>query len=413
MVPESEVFSRERLAGYDPEVMRRSVALVVGAGALGQNTAQDLALAGLGEIRLVDRDRFEEHNRTRSPAYPLPEEQALYGLDKARAVAYKLRRLMTAPRPVMRYAQAWIQELGDGAFDGVSVIISCVDSQIARAYLSDKARQHGLPYVEAGFHAADTTLTSFPAFAADEARDAPCWRCSHPNLGSSFSCRFYAAQAEASGVIPAVQNTAAVLGGLQAEAAILALHPALTESNEARCLALNVRTWKAGSVKLSRDPKCEGMHSRLDSVPIALKTRATDTVEHLLIEMSEYFGRSARLKFPLELFAKLVWQAPCTGKGCENMADVREPEWRWRMNPLCEECGGPFPVLVGESLGSAFVYEELSMESKPEILGATCEQIGLAPLSLVEGIVEGSASAHFKMAGSLAELFEPGDAYER
>lgn len=404
-------FSRERLAGYDPEVMAGSVALVVGAGALGQNTALNLALAGMGEIRIVDRDRFEEHNRTRSPAYPLPAEQELYGMDKARAVACKLRKLMTAPRPVMRYAHAWVQELGDASFEGASVVVSCVDSQVARAYLSDKARQHGLPYVEAGFHGANTTLTVFPAASAEEARDAPCWRCSHPNLGGSFSCRFYAAQAESSGVIPAVQNTAAVLGGLQSEAAILALHPSLAESDGARGFALNVRTWKSATVTLSRDPRCEGVHCRLAAEPIALSTRASDAVEDLLREMSGHLGRGARIELPRELFAKLVWYAPCAGDGCANVTDVRAPEWRWRMSPLCEECGGPFAVLDGEPPSSPGLYTEISLDSNPEILRATCAQVGLPPLSLVAGAGEESSSVHFRLAGTLAELFQTGDVY--
>ena len=66
----NNTFSRERLAGYDPERINNSTVLIVGAGALGQNTALDLALSGIGEMRIVDRDRFEEHNRTRSPALP-------------------------------------------------------------------------------------------------------------------------------------------------------------------------------------------------------------------------------------------------------------------------------------------------------------------------------------------------------
>lgn len=406
----NELFSRERLAGYDPEVMGDSVALVVGAGALGQNTAMNLALAGLGEIRLVDRDRFEEHNRTRSPAYPLPDEQETYGLDKARAVARKLRRLMTAPSPVMRYAHAWVQELGDAAFEGVSVVVSCVDSQLARAYLSDKARQHGLHYVEAGFHAADAMLTVFPATSAEETRDAPCWRCAHPNLGDGFSCRAYAAQAEAAGVIPALQNTAAVLGGLQAEAAILALHPALAESDEALGFALNVRTWKSGAFKLSRDWSCEGVHHRLDAEPVALETKSSDTVEDLLGEMSGRLGVAARLELPRELFAKLVWSAPCARGGCVNVADVRAPEWRWRMTQFCEECGGPFPALGGELPASPVLYAEVSLESDPEVLRATCGQIGLPPRALVAGTCGDSSPVHFRLAGSLAEIFESGDA---
>src|SRR5437763_147867 len=140
----NEIFSRERLAGYEPELLAQSVALIVGAGALGQNVALNLALSGVGEIRVVDRDQFEPHNRTRSPLFPLPEEQAHFGSDKSRVVASKLRPLMTAPRPSVRYAHEWIQALGDGAFKDVSVILSCVDRPSARAYLSDKARAHGI-----------------------------------------------------------------------------------------------------------------------------------------------------------------------------------------------------------------------------------------------------------------------------
>lgn len=408
MASDNGAFSRERLAGYDPEAMASGVALVVGAGALGQNTAQNLALAGVGEIRLVDRDSFEEHNRTRSPAYPAPDEQELYGMEKARAVALKLHRMMTAPRPVMRYAHAWVQELGDGAFEGVSVVVSCVDSPLARAYLSDKSRQHGLPFVEGGFHAADVTLTAFPALAPEEARGAPCWRCSHPELGDSFSCRAFAAQSEAAGVIPAVQNSAAVLGGLQAEAAILALHPSLSESRQARGFSLNIRTRRGRPYWLTRDPNCGGLHRALEGEPVPLTTEADDTVGRLLGELGEYFGRPARLQFPLELFSQFVWCCPCTEERCENTADVRGPEWRWWMSPRCEEHGGPFPALRGDAPRSAELYQEIS-ESDTELLGVTCRQVGLPPLSHVFASGDGSISAAFRLAGSQSDLFKSGD----
>src|SRR5437870_3401583 len=114
----NELFSRERLAGYDPQIMNATKVLIVGVGALGQNTAMNLALAGIGEIRIVDHDRFEDHNRTRSPLYPTAEEQAALGMSKAKVVAARLGRLMTAPGAVVRYADKCIQELGDGAFKG-------------------------------------------------------------------------------------------------------------------------------------------------------------------------------------------------------------------------------------------------------------------------------------------------------
>jgi molybdopterin/thiamine biosynthesis adenylyltransferase len=397
--------------------MSKSAVLVVGAGALGQNTAMNLALAGIGEIRIVDRDRFEEHNRTRSPAYPLPEEQERFGMGKARAVASKLRRMMTAPQPVMRYAENWIQELGDGAFQGVSAVVSCVDSQLARAYLSDKTRQHGLLFIEGGFEAERLTLTTFPAATGEEARTTPCWRCSNPSVRGSFSCRNYAARAEAIGIIPAIQNTAAVLGGLQAEAAIIALQSRHEAIQDARGFSLNIRTWEGRTVKLATDSKCPGVHRSLEAEPIQLQTTADETVEQLLREMGEHLGAAARLWLPMKTYAKLFWNAPCTTK-CGRMAAVRSPEWRWMMDPRCSVCGGPFPAINNNALSSPYTPPELTLRSEPEVLRATCRQIGLPPLCLVGAGSENSASAFFdtdappalfKLPGALDELYQSGE----
>lgn len=395
--------------------MASSKVLVVGAGALGQNTALSLALAGVGEIRIVDRDEFEDHNRTRSPAYPLPEERSRYGMGKARAVACKLHRLMTAPRSVMRYAHNWIQELGDGAFKEVSVVVSCVDSQLARAYLSDKSRQHGLPFIEGGFEGEHVTLTTFPAVTGDEARTTPCWRCSHPGVRGSFSCRNYAARAEAAGIIPAVQNAAAVLGGFQAEAVILAIHRELQPTRRARAFDLNIRTWQSYTINLATNSKCPGTHRLFEREPIRLQTSADDTVEQLICEMSEHLGSNAWLRLPLKLYGKVLWNMPC--QKCGRMAAVHGPEWRWMMNPRCSRCGGEFPLNGAES-GSPDTYPELSADSKRDVLRVKCREIGLVPLSLFEGTCGDSASPFyddnasttlFELPGLLEELLRTGE----
>src|SRR4051794_3649516 len=108
--------------------MDRAVVLVVGAGALAQSVIPNLALPGIGEIRIVDFDEFEPHNASRSIYYPTPEEQERWGLMKAKIVAHKALSQMLATKPVMRYALVPIQHLGLGAFEGVDVVISAVDN---------------------------------------------------------------------------------------------------------------------------------------------------------------------------------------------------------------------------------------------------------------------------------------------
>lgn len=415
----NKTFSRERLAGYDPEHINNSTVLIAGAGALGQNTALDLALSGIGELRIVDRDRFEEHNRTRSPAFPLPQEQQEYGLDKAGAVARKLRPLMTAPSPVMRYANKWIQELGDGAFAGVSAVVSAVDSRIARAYLSDKARQHGLAFIEGGFERERLRLTSFPAPNGDDLRTLPCWRCSQPSVEGSLSCTSYARNADTAGVIPAIQNTAAVLGGLQAEATILAIQEELREEPGAKSFSLNIRTWQSQTVVLRADTKCPGVHHVSRSEPIKLQTTADDTVEHLLREISEHLGSPARLWLPLRTYSKLFWTAPCRNRQCGRLVSIRSPEWRWLMHPRCTSCGGAFEPVSDGARSSTYTTPEISLLSRPDVLATTGREIGLAPLTLVGAAGEDATTAHFENAappavfqlpGSLDDLFESGEA---
>jgi molybdopterin/thiamine biosynthesis adenylyltransferase len=408
MAAEAALFSRERLAGYDPELMARSVALVVGAGALGQNAAQNLALAGVGEIRIVDKDQFEEHNRTRSPAYPLPDEQERLGTSKARAVALKLRRMMTAPRPVMRYAESWIQELGDGAFKGASVVLSCVDRASARAYLSDRSRLHGLPLVEGGFEAAEVTLSCYPAVRGDEALLTPCWRCSHQQAEEqegAFSCRRYAERAEQEGFIPAIQNAAAILGGLQAEAAILALHGPHPTPLAARAFDLNIRTGRARVVKLAPDPLCPGNHRALEGPSAGLETGAGDSLAELLRELGQHFPGPPTV----ELKSPLIWSIPCTG--CKAWAAVRRPDWVWLSAPRCADCGGPFPREARRAEAGPRVYCRLTHGLNPEVLQLTCEQAGLLPLSLVEATAPGSPSKVFELAGSVEHYYKSGDTY--
>lgn len=410
MVSVNEIFSRERLAGYDPECLRRSVALIVGAGALGQNVALNLALSGIGEIRIVDRDEFEPHNRTRSPLFPLAEEQSRYGMKKARAVAHKLRPLMTASNPLVRYAHAWVQALGDGAFKGVSIILACVDKPSARAYLSDKARLHGIALIEAGFEAAEISLSCFPVVRAQAAQDAPCWRCANQETeveGGLFSCALYAKQADEAGVIPAIQNAAATLAGLQAEAAILSLHEGQCSPLGFRAMDLNIRTGLSRLIKLSTDPSCPGLHRSLDATPHKLRTLPGDTIKQLLEEVGDYLGGPPRI----ELESPLVWTAAC--QRCTRMADVRSPMWEWAMSLRCQSCQGAYPLITEKTADTPLIYYYIDSESRDEILKATCAEMGFSALALIEASVEKQPTQLFELAGSLEHLYQLGENNEQ
>lgn len=64
-----EFFDRERLAGYDRDVLNNACVGLVGCGAGANNAAQCLALAGVHELRFIDFDHIEPSNFTRAPLF--------------------------------------------------------------------------------------------------------------------------------------------------------------------------------------------------------------------------------------------------------------------------------------------------------------------------------------------------------
>ncbi|MEV6633550.1 ThiF family adenylyltransferase [Actinoplanes sp. NPDC051470] len=207
--------SRSMLAGYDPARLNAARVAVVGLGALGQNVVQNLALSGVGNLLLVDYDAFEERNATRSPFFPTGDEVARLGLGKAPVVANRAAVCATAADPSVRYAESLVQTAGDGVIRWADVVVSAVDSVSARAWLAERSRIHGRVMVEGGFAAAEFNLSAFLGTSG-----AVCYRCLNPGRQSSGSCRAYARTAESVSIIPAIQTSAAVLGGMMAEQVI-------------------------------------------------------------------------------------------------------------------------------------------------------------------------------------------------
>ena len=72
----NRLLSREELAGYESKVIRKGRALIAGQGAGGQNLQLALRLVGVQETFLIDFDKFDRSNSTRSPFFPSPAERA-------------------------------------------------------------------------------------------------------------------------------------------------------------------------------------------------------------------------------------------------------------------------------------------------------------------------------------------------
>jgi len=146
-------------------------ALVVGCGALGSVIANTLARAGVGKLRIVDRDFLELNNLQRQVLYD--EDDVAAGLPKAIAAKNRLAKINSTIEiePVVADVDHTnIERL----LSGVDCLIDGTDNFETRFLLNDAAVKLRLPWIYGGCLGAEgQTLTILPG-------QTPCLRCLMP-----------------------------------------------------------------------------------------------------------------------------------------------------------------------------------------------------------------------------------------
>ncbi|HYS03814.1 MAG TPA: ThiF family adenylyltransferase [Candidatus Dormibacteraeota bacterium] len=157
-------------------------AVLVGCGALGTVQASLLARAGVGRLRIIDRDFVEESNLQRQILFD--EEDARAVLPKAVAAVNKLRAANSLVQ-----VEGIVEDLNASTIDrllgGFDLILDATDNFDARFLLNDFAVKTGTPWIY-GACVGSYGLT-FPILPGETA----CLRCvfeSAPPPGLSPTC---------------------------------------------------------------------------------------------------------------------------------------------------------------------------------------------------------------------------------
>lgn len=140
--------------------LRQAAVLIVGAGALGGSLAEMLTRAGVGLLRIVDRDYVDWSNLQRQQLFT--EQDALDVRPKAVAAAERLRAVNSDVRiePVVADVTADnVRRL----IHGVDLILDATDNFETRYLLNDAACEAGIPWIYgACVGASGSTMTVVP-----------------------------------------------------------------------------------------------------------------------------------------------------------------------------------------------------------------------------------------------------------
>ncbi|MDD3471870.1 MAG: HesA/MoeB/ThiF family protein [Syntrophaceae bacterium] len=146
--------------------------LITGQGALGSLISILLARAGVGFLRIVDKDSPELHNLHRQILYD--ESDVLEGLTKVEAARRHLFRVSSELQIEAINAEINAHNV-DSLVNSVDVVIDALDNTETRYIVNDSALSHGIPFIFGGaVETAGNVMTIIPG-------RTPCLRCLWPD----------------------------------------------------------------------------------------------------------------------------------------------------------------------------------------------------------------------------------------
>jgi molybdopterin-synthase adenylyltransferase len=223
-------------------------AVLVGCGALGTVVASLLVRAGLGRLRIVDRDFVELSNLQRQTLFE--EADAREALPKAVAAERRLRAINSDSR-VEAIVTDLITENAQELLGGFDLILDGTDNFETRLLLNDAAISLDIPWIyAAAVGSYGVTFTIRPGRTAClacllEAREELF------TLGAEDTCDTAGILNAAAGVVASIQAAEATK--------LLAGKP---EALHERLVSCDVWTGKFQSVRISRNPNCRACARR-------------------------------------------------------------------------------------------------------------------------------------------------------
>ncbi len=189
---------------HGQKLIQESSVLIIGCGALGTVSSNHLVRAGVGNVKIVDRDYVELDNLQRQILFD--ESDVIKRLPKAVAATNKLREVnsdIQIEHEILDVNPRNIEQL----LEHVDLVIDATDNIETRYLINDACIKNGIPWIYAGvIGSGGMTMSILPDKSA-------CFRCfvkKPPAPGALPTCDMMGVLSGAVGVIASIQATEAL-----------------------------------------------------------------------------------------------------------------------------------------------------------------------------------------------------------
>jgi adenylyltransferase/sulfurtransferase len=292
-------YSRLRLIPWwDQERLASCRVLVVGAGALGNEILKNLALLGVRRVVVVDQDRIEITNLSRSVLF----RGADVGEWKADAAARAYRELAEGAEVLPLNANI-VQDCGLGLFLWADVILAGLDNREARLWINRAAWKVNRPWIDGAIEGINGVARVFlPG-------QPPCYECTLGEvdwaiLEKRMSCNLLAHRSDAEGKVPTTPTISSIIAGIEVQEALKLVHglPVLAS----RGYIFEGLNHSSYTVEYTENPDCMS-HYTLPEIVRLPETSTALTLEALLARARNDLGASeVVLEFSRDVIHRLV-----------------------------------------------------------------------------------------------------------
>lgn len=378
---EDDRYSRFRLISWwDQELLKQARVLVVGAGALGNEILKNLALLGVGNIFLIDLDRIENSNLSRSVLYRQSDE----GSAKAEVAARSAMEI-NPDITVRPFVGNIVHDIGLGVFRSMDVVICGLDNREARLWVNQCCWRVNRPWIDGAIEVLHGVVRVFVP------PDGACYECTmneidYEMLRRRKSCALLTREQMLEGKVPTTPTISSVIAGIQCQEAVKLIHnrpdlPVL----EGKGYFFNGLTHDSYVVNYTRKQDCLS-HETFESIEEMDWQVQGLTLRQALEQIQADLGEEA----VLELNREIVHQMTC------DQCSVSVPASRLlgkmtEADAACPKCGEVMALKMCHSVSG-----------KEAFIDKTFAEIGLPVFDIIAGRC-GMVEKYYEFSGDKAD----------
>ena len=383
---EENRYSRlELIPWWNQELLHNSTVMVVGAGAIGNELIKNLALLGVGKIVIVDMDRIEQTNLTRSILYRMKD----VGKYKSQAAAEAAMEINPDVKAIC-LNQNIVTDIGLGVFRSMDIVLGGLDNREARLAINQSCYKVNKPWI-------DGAIEVLNGFARVFVPPGPCYECTMTEtdwklINKRKSCALLTHDEMLEGKTPTTPTSSSIIAGVQVQEMLKILHndrnlPTLAGKG----YVFNGLTHDSFVVEYQLKDDCMS-HDLYDNIKEMNWSAREITIKDVLEQASKDLGDGAIIEFDRDI----ATTATCV---CGHKKDIFNTVNRLRGKDIvCEKCGKsmqfetvhtingeedfldkkiyeigiPLYHIIAVRKGMKYVYYELSKD-KNEVLGGLFE----------------------------------------